>query len=70
MEGGLEMKKFDSLGFVKKLWDITAGIVFTIAGSVVVYYTLSGTTQTIALASTLTACVVHYVHQIFKNDEE
>jgi hypothetical protein len=70
IEGGLEMKKFSSLGFVKKLWDITAGIIFTIAGSVVVYYTLSGTTQTIALASTLTAYVVHYVHQIFKNDED
>ena len=62
------MKKFDWLGFVKKLWDITAGIAFTIAGSVVVYYTLSGVTQTIALISTVTACVVHYIHQILKND--
>jgi len=70
IQGGLEMKKFNLLGFVKKLWDITAGIIFTIAGSVVVYYTLSGTTQTIALASTLTACAVHYVHQILKNDED
>jgi len=64
----VEMKKFDWLGFVKKLWDITAGIAFTIAGSVVVYYTLSGVTQTIALISTIVACVVHYIHQIFKND--
>ena len=64
----IEMKKFDWLGFVKKLWDITAGIAFTIAGSVVVYYTLSGVTQTIALISTVTACVVHYIHQILKND--
>ena len=64
----IEMKKFDWLGFVKKLWDITAGIAFTIAGSVVVYYTLSGVTQTIALVSTVTACVVHYIHQILKND--
>ena len=64
----IEMKKFDWLGFVKKLWDITAGIAFTIAGSVVVYYTLSGVTQTIALISTVTACVVHYVHLILKND--
>jgi hypothetical protein len=52
------------------LWDITAGLAFTFAGSVVVYYTLSGTTQTIALASTITACVVHYAHQLLKNDEE
>jgi len=70
IEGGLEMKKFDLFGFVKKLWDITAGIAFTIAGSVVVYYTLSGVTQTIALASTVTACVVHYAHQLLKNDED
>ena len=67
---GIEMRKFDWLGFAKKLWDITAGLAFTFAGSVVVYYTLSGTTQTIALVSTVTACVVHYTHQILKNDED
>jgi hypothetical protein len=64
------MREFNWLGFGKKLWDITAGLAFTFAGSVVVYYTLSGTTQTIALASTITACVVHYAHQLLKNDEE
>ena len=67
---GIEMRKFDWLGFAKKLWDITAGLAFTFAGSVVVYYTLSGTTQTIALVSTVTACVVHYTHQILKNDKD
>jgi hypothetical protein len=67
---GIEMREFNWLGFGKKLWDITAGLAFTFAGSVVVYYTLSGTTQTIALASTVTACVVHYAHQLLKNDEE
>jgi len=67
---GIEMREFNWLGFGKKLWDITAGLAFTFAGSVVVYYTLSGTTQTIALASTITACVVHYAHQLLKNDEE
>jgi hypothetical protein len=67
---GIEMREFNWLGFAKKLWDITAGLAFTFAGSVVVYYTLSGTTQTIALASTITACVVHYTHQIFKNDKD
>ena len=67
---GIEMREFNWLGFGKKLWDITAGLAFTFAGSVVVYYTLSGTTQTIALASTITACVVHYAHQLLKNDED
>jgi hypothetical protein len=67
---GIEMREFNWLGFGKKLWDITAGLAFTFAGSVVVYYTLSGTTQTIALASTVTACVVHYAHQLLKNDED
>lgn len=67
---GIEMKEFNWLGFAKKLWDITAGLAFTFAGSVVVYYTLSGTTQMIALASTVTACVVHYTHQILKKDED
>jgi len=70
IEEGIEMKKFDWLGFAKKLWDITAGLAFTIAGSVVVYYTLSGMTQKIALFSTITACVIHYLHQIFKNDTD
>ena len=67
---GIEMKEFNWVGFGKKLWDITAGLAFTFAGSVVVYYTLSGTTQTIALASTITACVVHYTHQLLKNDKD
>jgi uncharacterized membrane protein len=48
---------------------IFAGLAFTLAGSVVVYYTLSGITQTIALIATLIACTVHYTHQILKNDE-
>ena len=65
---GLEMRKFNLIGFMKKLWDITAGLAFTIAGSVVVYYTLSGKTQMIALFSTITACLIHYAHQILKND--
>ena len=62
------MRKFNFIGFMKKLWDITAGLAFTIAGSVVVYYTLSGKTQMIALFSTITACLIHYAHQILKND--
>jgi hypothetical protein len=66
---GKEMKKFNLFGFSKKMWDITAGIIFTLAGSLVVYVTLSGTTQKIAGVSTLIAILVHYVHEILKNDE-
>lgn len=55
--------------FLKKFWDITAGLAFTIAGSVVVYNTLSGKTQTIALTATVTACVIHYAHNFMSSDE-
>jgi hypothetical protein len=51
------------------MWDITAGLAFTLAGSLVVYITLSGVTQRIAGIATLTAILVHYVHEILKNDE-
>jgi hypothetical protein len=66
---GKEMKKFNWFGFSKKVWDITAGLVFTLAGSLVVYVTLSGETQRIAGIATLTALLVHYVHEILKNDK-
>lgn len=66
---GKEMKKFNIFGFGKKMWDITAGLAFTLAGSLVVYVTLSGTTQRIAGISTLIAILVHYIHEILKNDE-
>ena len=66
---GKEMKKFNWFGFSKKVWDITAGLGFTLAGSLVVYVTLSGATQRIAGIATLTAILVHYVHEILKNDE-
>jgi len=66
---GEEMKKFNWFGFTKKMWDITAALVFTLAGSFVVYITLSGTTQRLAGISTVIAILVHYVHEILKNDE-
>lgn len=66
---GKEMKKFNWFGFSKKVWDITAGLVFTLAGSLVVYVTLSGETQRIAGIATLTALLVHYVHEILNNDK-
>lgn len=63
------MKKFNGFGFGKKIWDITAGLAFTLAGSLVVYVTLSGETQRIAGIATLTALLVHYIHEILKNDK-
>jgi hypothetical protein len=67
---GKEMKKFNWFGFSKKIWDITAGLAFTLAGSFVVYITLSGTTQRLAGISTLLAIFVHYLHQLMQNDTE
>jgi hypothetical protein len=67
---GIEMKKFNWFGFSKKLWDITAGLAFTLAGSFVVYITLSGTTQRLAGIATLIALFIHYLHEILKNDME
>ena len=69
LKEGKEMRKFNWFGFSKKIWDITAGLGFTLAGSLVVYVTLSGVTQKIAGIATLTAILVHYVHEILKNDE-
>jgi hypothetical protein len=68
IKDGIEMKKFNWFGFSKKLWDITAGLAFTLAGSFVVYITLSGTTQRLAGIATLIALFVHYLHEILKND--
>jgi len=67
---GKEMKKFNWFGFSKKIWDITAGLAFTLAGSFVVYITLSGSTQKLAGISTLVALFVHYLSEILKNDTE
>lgn len=54
--------------FLKKLWQITAGLAFTYAGSAVLIVTLSGETQRMAFIATVAALVVHYVHE-FNNDE-
>jgi len=45
----------DWKAFIKKFWFGVLNLGFTIAGSVVVYFTLSGKIQTIALVSTLLA---------------
>lgn len=67
--GGVEMKKFDVLGFLKKLWDITGALAFTLAGSVIVFITLSGETRKLAMIATAAALVLHYIYTILKNDE-
>lgn len=58
------------MGFFKKLWDITAELAWTYAGSAVVLMTLSGDTQEMAFIATITALVVHYLHELNqrKND--
>lgn len=67
--GGVEMKKFDIWGFLKKLWDITGALAFTLAGSVIVFITLSGETRKMAMIATAAALIVHYIYTILKNDE-
>lgn len=53
----------DWKAFIKKFWFGIMNLGFTIAGSVVVYFTLSGKIQTIALVSTLMAFVsAMYLH--------
>ena len=54
---------------LKKLINITASLSFTIAGMVVVFITLSGDTRRIALISSVTALLVHYVYEISKEEE-
>jgi hypothetical protein len=69
-EGGIEMKKFNIFGLGKKVWEITAGLAFTLAGSFVMFVTLSGDTRKMAIIATVVALSVHYIHEVLKNDEE
>lgn len=50
--------------FFTKLWNITAGLAFTFAGSAVLLMTLSGETQRMAFIATITAIGVHYIHEL------
>jgi hypothetical protein len=70
IEGGIEMKKLDWVGLGKKIWEISAGLAFTMAGSFVMFITLSGDTRKMAIIATAVALGVHYVHEVFKKDEE
>jgi hypothetical protein len=42
----------------------TGDLAFTYSGFAVVYFTLSGDTRRIASIAMITACVIHYVHQV------
>lgn len=57
--------------FIKKIWDITADLTWTIVGSVIVIITLSGDTQKIALYLTVAGGVIHYIYKFLdKSDSE
>jgi hypothetical protein len=63
-------RRFSIMGFIKKFAKELAGLSFTLAGSVVVYVTLSGTTQRIALVATTVALVVHITNAMLSNDQD
>lgn len=57
--------------FLKKMWEITADLIWTIVGSVIVIITLSGNSQKLALYLTVTGGVIHYIYKFldgFKDD--
>ena len=68
-EGTME-RKFNLWGFIKKFAKETAGLSFTLAGSVIVFITLSGDTRKMAMIATGVALAVHYTHQMLQNDED
>jgi hypothetical protein len=61
-------KTFSLKGFMVKFVNETAALSFTLASSVIVFVTLSGKTQTIALIATLAALAVHYTKVMLEND--
>jgi alkylhydroperoxidase/carboxymuconolactone decarboxylase family protein YurZ len=52
----------------KKFVDTTAAISFTLAGSVVVFITLSGETRKMAMIATAVALGVHYARELTRGD--
>lgn len=63
-------KEFTMLGFIKKFLKETAALSFTLAGSAIMFVTLSGDTRRIAMIATAAALTVHYVYVMLENDEE
>jgi len=67
---GLEMnRKLNLIGFLKKLAKETAALSFTLAGSAIVFVTLSGYTRRVAIIATLAALAIHYISVMMENDE-
>jgi len=56
--------------FLRKLWDITADLTWTLVGSVIVLITLSGDTQKIAFYLTVGGLLIHYVYKLTQNSDE
>jgi len=56
--------------FLRKLWDITADLTWTLVGSVIVLITLSGDTQKIAFYLTVGGLLIHYVYKLTQNSGE
>jgi len=52
------------------IFKTTGDLAFTYSGFAVVYFTLSGDTRRIASIAMITACVVHYIHQIAEGLKE
>ena len=69
LEEGIWKRKISWLGLIRKFVNETAALSFTLAGSVVVFITLSGDTRKTAMIATGVALAVHYIHVLLKNDE-
>lgn len=54
--------------FLRKLWDVTADLTWTLVGSVIVLITLSGDTQKIAFYLTVSGLIVHYIYKLSKSE--
>jgi hypothetical protein len=48
----------------------TGDMAFTYSGFAVLYFTLSGDTRRMASIAMITACVVHYIHQVVEGLKE
>jgi len=55
--------------FLKKIWNITADLTWTLVGSVIVLITLSGETQKIAFYLTVGGLFVHYVYKLTQSED-
>jgi hypothetical protein len=55
--------------FLKRLWNITADLTWTLVGSVIVLITLSGETQKIAFYLTASGLLVHYLYKLTQSED-